>query len=368
MHFARQRSIIGVPLFPAVEVPVVDLLLQYGLFLAKTITVVVAVLIIIVAIASLGGRRRSQEEGYIEVTRVNEQLRDYAEVMREAVFDKGVFKAWRKSEKQERKKDAKEKVGSDDGHGPRVYVLHFHGDIRASAVELLRREITAVLTLAEAERDEVVVCLESPGGMVHGYGLAASQLDRIRQKNIPLTICVDKVAASGGYMMACLGNRILAAPFAVVGSIGVVAQLPNFHRLLQRHDIDYEVLTAGEYKRTLTVFGKNTDEGRRKFQEELDDTHELFKDFVQQRRPQLDIGRVATGEHWYGQRALELKLVDELMTSDEYLATRARDAQVFSVRYVPKHRLLTRLGLSAEAALDRTLLRWWERLQQRPWW
>lgn len=342
-----------------------DLLLQYGLFLAKTVTVVVAALIIIVAIANLGGRRRGHEEGHIEVTPLNGRFDEYAQTLRESIFDKSALKRWHKSRKQELKKEAKEKK---EEKASRVYVLHFHGDLRASAVELLRREITAVLTLAEAANDEVVVCLESPGGMVHGYGLAASQLARIRQKNIPLTICVDKVAASGGYMMACLGNKILAAPFAVVGSIGVVAQLPNFHRLLQKHDIDFEVLTAGEYKRTLTVFGKNTEAGRQKFQEELEDTHELFKEFVQQNRSQLEIGQVATGEHWYGQRALDIKLVDELKTSDEYLVERAQSAEVFEVRYVPKHRFLNRLGIATEGALDRLLLRWWERLQQRPWW
>lgn len=343
-----------------------DLLLQYALFLAKTATVVVAALIVIVAIANLGGRRRNQEEGFVEVVPVNERFREYADALRAAIFDKTAFKAWRKAEKQREKE--REKQHKDSEHPSRVYVLHFNGDLRATTVELLRREITAILTLADASRDEVVICLESPGGLVHGYGLAASQLARIRQKNIPLTICVDKVAASGGYMMACLGNRILSAPFAVVGSIGVVAQMPNFHRLLKKHDIDFEVLTAGEYKRTLTVFGENTDADREKFQEELDDTHELFKEFVLQYRPQLDIARVATGEHWYGRRALELKLVDELKTSDEYLAERAEMAEVYGVRYVPKHRLLARLGLSAEAAADRLLLRWWERLQQRPWW
>jgi serine protease SohB len=245
-------------------------------------------------------------------------------------------------------------------------VLNFNGDIRASAVEMLRREITTVLTQADPAHDEVVLCLESPGGLVHGYGLAASQLARIRQQGVPLTICVDKVAASGGYMMACIGNRIIAAPFAVVGSIGVVAQLPNVHRLLKKHDIDVELMTAGEYKRTLTVFGPNSDAGRAKFQEELDDTHALFKEFVAGHRPQVEIDRVATGEHWYGQRALELKLVDELKTSDEYLVERAKAAELFAVRYVPRHRLLTRLGLSAEAAADRLALRWWDRLQQRP--
>ncbi|MCC2637296.1 MAG: putative protease SohB [Moraxellaceae bacterium] len=342
-----------------------DLLFQYGLFLAKTVTVVVALMIIIIAIANAGGRRRTQEEGDIEVLPLNERLEDYADTLRLAMLDKAGLKAWRKAEKKARKQ---EEGKTKDASRPRLYVINFHGDIRASAVEMLRREITAILTLAEPARDEIVVCLESPGGMVHGYGLAASQLARIRQKNIPLTICVDKVAASGGYMMACIGNRILAAPFAVVGSIGVVAQMPNFHRLLKKNDIDVELMTAGEYKRTLTIFGQNTEADRAKFQEELDDTHALFKEFVQQNRPQVDIARVATGEHWYGQRALDLQLVDELKTSDEYLCERAKEGDLYSVRYVPRHRFLSRLGLSAEAAADRFALRWWDRLQQRPWW
>lgn len=340
-----------------------DLLMQYGLFLAKTVTVVVAALIVIVAISNVGNRRRHPDEGHVDVLCLNDRLEDDADELRAAVLDKQALKAHQKSEK----KKQKEKEKSSAERRPRVYVLNFHGDIRASAVESLRREITAVLALAEPGHDEVVVNLESPGGMVHSYGLAASQLARIRQQQIPLTICVDKVAASGGYMMACLGNRILAAPFAVVGSIGVVAQMPNFHRLLQKHEIDVEVMTAGEYKRTLTVFGKNTEAGRQKFQEELDDTHLLFKEFVTAQRPQLDIERVATGEHWYGQRALDLGLVDELRTSDEYLSARAKEADVFVVRFVRKQAWMNRLGLAAEAGVDRLLLRWWQRFQQRPW-
>ena len=112
---------------------------------------------------------------------------------------------------------------------------------------------------------------------------------------IGMNATFDKVAASGGYMMACIGDRILSAPFAVLGSIGVVAQIPNLHRLLKKHDVDYEVLTAGEYKRTLTVFGENTDKGRQKFQEDLELTHVLFKDFVSRYRPQLDIDQVLGG-------------------------------------------------------------------------
>ena len=258
----------------------------------------------------------------------------------------------------------KDKLTNDDKK--RVYVINFNGDIRASATENLRQEITAILSIANIEKDEVVVNLESPGGMVHGYGLAASQLARIREHQLPLTICVDKVAASGGYMMACLANNIIAAPFAVIGSIGVVAQLPNFHRLLDKWDIDYEVLTAGEYKRTLTMFGKNTDAGREKFIADLEDTHTLFKDFVTEYRPQLDIEKVATGEHWYGKQALGLGLVDKLMTSDEYLLNLSKTADVFAVRFVHKQNLMQKVGLTASTTLDNVLLKWWERLTQKP--
>ena len=350
----------------------IDLLLQYGLFLAKAATVVIAALIVIVAISNIGQRRRPSDEGDIDVSYLNDRLEEYGDVLREAVLDKHALKSYFKHEKLAgKKKDKEQKVKSekhDQTRKARVYVINFHGDIRASAVESLRREITAILTLADAEHDEIVVNLESPGGMVHSYGLAASQLSRIRQHKLPLTICVDKVAASGGYMMACIGNRILAAPFAVVGSIGVVAQMPNIHRLLKKHDIDVELHTAGEYKRTLTVIGENTEAGRQKFREELEDTHALFKEFVHEQRPSLDMSRVATGEHWYGQRALALGLIDELKTSDEYLVERAQEADVYVVRYVQKHKLMSRLGLAAEGSVDRLALRWWDRLQQqRPW-
>jgi serine protease SohB len=250
---------------------------------------------------------------------------------------------------------------------PRVYVLDFDGDIKASATESMRHEITALLTLATA-KDEVVLRLESGGGMVHSYGLASSQLARIRQAGIPLTICIDKVAASGGYMMACIGDKIISAPFAILGSIGVVAQLPNVNRLLKKHDIDFEVLTAGEYKRTLTVFGENTEKGREKFQEELDITHELFKNFVARYRPQLAIDDVATGEVWLGMAALDKQLVDELKTSDEYLSERAKVAEVFHLHYSERKSLQERVGLAASASVDRVLTTWWSRLTQQRFW
>lgn len=239
----------------------------------------------------------------------------------------------------------------------RVYVLTFEGDKKASALEHLSQEITAILSHASSD-DEVVLRLESPGGMVHTYGLAASQLQRIRDKGLQLTVCVDKVAASGGYMMAVVGQKILAAPFAIIGSIGVVAQLPNVHRLLKKNDVDVELFTAGEYKRTVTVLGENTEKGRQKFQQDLEDTHDLFKGFVKQQRPELDIDSVADGDIWYGSQALERKLVDGIQTSDQYLMECCEQADVYEIEYERKKTLAEKLGMAAETSLNRVVTRW----------
>ena len=234
----------------------------------------------------------------------------------------------------------------------KIYVLDFKGDTAASAVEQLREEITLVLATAKAGRDRVVVRLESPGGMVHGYGLAAAQLVRLRDAGFHLTICVDKVAASGGYMMACIGSEIVSAPFAILGSIGVVAQVPNFNRLLKEKNIDFEMYTAGEYKRTVTMFGENTEAGKAKFEEELQQTHVLFKQFVEKYRPQLNVEKVATGEHWYGQDALDLKLIDKLQTSDEYLLSLLPQHDIYAIQTRKKPTLGEKLGLQAAQIAD----------------
>ncbi|WP_375037934.1 protease SohB [Acinetobacter sp. RW6] len=234
----------------------------------------------------------------------------------------------------------------------KIFVLDFKGDIQASAVENIREEITLILATAKAGRDRVVVRLESPGGMVHGYGLAAAQLVRLRDAGFHLTICVDKVAASGGYMMACIANEIITAPFAIVGSIGVVAQVPNFNRLLKQHNVDFELYTAGQYKRTVTMFGENTPEGKAKFEEELQQTHVLFKHFVEKYRPQLNVDKVATGEHWYGEDALNLNLVDKLQTSDEYLLALLAQHDVYVINTRRKATLGEKLGLQAAQMAD----------------
>src|SRR3990167_3956274 len=305
----------------------VEFFAQYAGFLLRTVTVVVAIVMVLLVIAALRSKGRGPRHGHLQVHKLNDVYQGLRERLEQAVLDKHTLKTQRKAEAKHAKQALKEGIKK-----PRVFVLDFDGDIKASATDNLRHEITALLSMATAS-DEVVLRLESGGGMVHSYGLASSQLARIRQAGIPLTVCVDKVAASGGYMMACIGDKILSAPFAILGSIGVVAQLPNVHRLLKKHEIDFEVLTAGEYKRTLTVFGENTDKGREKFQEDLETTHELFKGFVARYRPQLSIDEVATGEVWLGMAALDKLLVDDLQTSDEYLGNRAREAELFHLHY-----------------------------------
>lgn len=339
-----------------------EFLTEYGLFLAKIVTFVVAALVVISVIMSAAQKDRGDHEGEgeLKIRKLNEKYEKLRETIQSRLMSdhqRKVFqKARKKAQKAEKKaaKAAKNTDEQDDSRG-RVYVLDFDGDIKASDTDPLRRAITAVLSIADPEKDEVVIRLESGGGLVHSYGLAAAQLDRIRSKGLRLTACVDKVAASGGYMMACVADRIVASPFAILGSIGVVAQLPNFHRFLKKNDVDFEVLTAGEHKRTMTIFGENTDKGRQKFLEDLEDTHGLFKEYVSERRPDLDIAAVANGDIWFGKRALEVKLIDEIKTSDEYLIEACDRADVVSVAYQRKRTLPEKLGLATSSALEHTV-------------
>jgi serine protease SohB len=319
---------------------VTEILTNYGLFAAKLVTIIVAILFLCGLLFSMWSHARQSDEVHLKVRSLNQKYDEMRTALSAATLPRKAFKQVLKQIKGRRKQE-EQQPGRDEG--PRhVFVLTFNGDIQASAVASLRESITAILTVARPS-DEVLVKLESVGGTIHGYGLAASQLRRIRDKGIALTVAVDKVAASGGYMMACVANRIIAAPFAIVGSIGVVAQLPNFNRLLKNLNIDFEQITAGEFKRTLTLFGENTDKGREKFREDIEEAHQLFKAFIVEHRPQVDIGRIATGEHWYGRRALDLKLVDDLRTSDDYLYEASQSAQVYAVSYHYRKSLLEKL-------------------------
>lgn len=340
----------------------------YGLFLAKMLTVVIAIAVLVLLAVNVG-QHKGQQPGELQLTDLSEQYREMQREMRLARMNSEEQKAWEKQAKKESKAEEKlkkqqTKSGSTEARKPFLYVIDFKGSMDAHEVTSLREEISAILAVA-THHDQVLLRLESPGGVVHGYGLAASQLERLRKNSIRLTVAVDKVAASGGYMMACVADRIVAAPFAIIGSIGVIAQLPNFHRLLKKNDIDIELHTAGQFKRTLTLLGENTPAGRDKFREELNETHQLFKQFVHQQRPSLDIDNVATGEHWFGSQAKEKGLIDEISTSDELLIAEMANHEVIQVRYSRRKRFIDRFTGSAAKSIDRLLLRWWQ-CSERP--
>ena len=298
----------------------IELISNYGLFLLKTLTVVIGIIVILsFALSS----KKSKSEGNLVVTNVNEELDNLENNIKQNILNKKDFKKYIKDKKKNNKVAEK-----------KLFILDFKGNIKASEIVSLRREISGIL-LSYKKGDEVILRLENSGGTVHEHGLAASQLKRIKDKKIPLTICVDKVAASGGYMMACVANKIVSSPFAIIGSIGVLAQVPNFNKLLKNKGIDFEQHTAGNYKRTVTMFGKNTEKDRKKLGEQLEDIHLLFKDFIVSQRKNIDIEKVATGEYWYGKSALKLNLIDEIMTSDEYILSIKDKFKIFHIKYKP---------------------------------
>ena len=305
---------------------------QYGLFLLETVTIVIAILIVVAGV--LGLSQKNKKESSITVQSLTEYYQNLKQQLQKSLLDKKTLKKCLKAEAKAQKKHKKDQ---------QLFVIEFDGDLKASSVESLRECVTAILMIADPEKDEVVIKLNSPGGMVNAYGLAASQLQRIRDRNIKLTACIDKVAASGGYLMACIAHQVIAAPFAIIGSIGVVAQLPNFHRWLKKRDIDVELVTAGEFKRTLTVFGENTDEARQKFKDDMTQIHESFKEVVVTHRPQVDLDKVANGDYWLAKDAFQLKLVDKLDTSDDYLMSHVDKANIFMLKKEEKLSLKEKL-------------------------
>lgn len=326
---------------------------DYGLFAAKAVTILIFIWVLLSLVVGLA--QKQQDGEHIEIKNISDKYKKIKLMMQQNLLSKKEAKALKKEHKKNKKSSEKNPLEKK-----RVFVIHFVGNIKASAAKHLRKEITALLSVA-TPKDEVVICLENAGGLVHEHGFAASQLQRIKQRDIPLTVAVDKVAASGGYMMACVADKIVAAPFSILGSIGVVAQMPNFNRLLDRHGIDFEQITAGELKRTLTMFGKNTDEDRAKFTEQMEDTHKLFKEFVSEQRSQVNIEQIATGEHWLGKRARELNLVDELITSDDYLLQQSEAADIYQITHSEPKTISEKLMGSVELAMEKVLTGWWGR-------
>ncbi|MGE3756733.1 MAG: protease SohB [Pseudobdellovibrionaceae bacterium] len=326
-----------------------DLLSQLGVFALQTLFIVVAIVVVLIVFFSLLSKARDQKSE-LEIENLNEKFEHFAAALKHQLLTKKELKAEQKKLKQESKKKDKLKKTT-------IYVLDFNGDVKANPVQSLRDEVSSILLVASPQ-DEVFLRLESPGGMVHGYGLAASQLVRIREKGIPLVVSVDKVAASGGYLMACTANKILSAPFAIIGSIGVVAQVPNFHKLLKKNQIDYNEYTAGEFKRTVSMLAEITPAGEAKFKDQLEQTHTLFKNFVSKNRPQLQMEKVATGEYWYGEQALSLGLVDSLQTSDDYLLSKKNSHELIRVATLHKKKLTEKLS----DFMEKSLIRIWSRL------
>lgn len=337
-----------------------EFLIEIALFLSKALIILVSLLVVI-GFIFLMTQKSQGAKGQLQVEALNEKYKRLRNVIKANLLGKKELKLDQKKEK----KLAKSENKADKTQG-RLFVLDFEGDIKASHVANLREEITSILTVA-SPGDEVLCLIESQGGMVHAYGLAASQLQRIKDHQLKLTASIDKVAASGGYLMASVADEIIAAPFAIVGSIGVVAQVPNIHRLLKKHDVDYQEYTAGNFKRTVSLLGKITPEGEEKFIEQLHDTHHLFQEFVSSHRPQLQMEQVATGEYWYGTRAKELGLIDRIETSDSYLMRSTKTHKVYKISYQNKKSLSDKLSQAMQAAATGMLGRVFQELNQQRW-
>jgi serine protease SohB len=328
-----------------------EILADYLVFLLKVFTIAVAITVPLLLIIG-SSKGKTQSKGKLAITNLSEKFEDMGNVVRSSNMNPKELKKFYKDITKNKKKKTDEKE-------PSIFVLNFNGDIQASEVEKLKYEINAIL-LSESECKEVVVKVESGGGSAYAYGLCAAELKRLVDNDISLTVCIDKVAASGGYLMSCVATKIIAAPWAIVGSIGVIAQLPNFHRLLKKNLIDFEMHTAGEFKRTLTTLGENTEEGREKFKADLEDLHVIFKDFVKEQRPEVDTAIVATGEVWQGEEAVRVGLVDSLETSDNYLVNLSKDATLFEIEYIEKKNLSERFAFSMQLILEKSVIKFYD--------
>ena len=328
-----------------------EILADYLVFLLKVFTIALAITVPLLLIIG-SSKGKTQAKGKLAITNLSEKFEDMGNAVRSSNMNPKELKKFYKDINKSKKKKT-------DENEPSIFVLNFNGDIQASEVEKLKYEINAIL-LSESECKEVVVKVESGGGSAYAYGLCAAELKRLVDNDISLTVCIDKVAASGGYLMSCVATKIIAAPWAIVGSIGVIAQLPNFHRLLKKNLIDFELHTAGEFKRTLTTLGENTEDGRDKFKADLEDLHVIFKDFVKEQRPEVATAVVATGEVWQGEEAVRVGLVDSLETSDNYLVNLSKDATLFEIEYIEKKNLSERFAFSMQLILEKSVVKFYD--------
>lgn len=332
-----------------------EILTDYFIFLLKVFTIAIAITVPLLLIIG-SSKGKSQPKGKLSITNLSEKFESMGNAVKSSLMNPKELKKFKKDLSKDKKKKDKDKEKDEKDS---AFVLNFKGDIQATEVEKLKQEINAIL-LSEAPCKEVIIRVESGGGSAYAYGLCAAELKRLVDNDINLTVCIDKVAASGGYLMSCVASKIIAAPWAIVGSIGVIAQMPNFHRLLKKNSIDFEMHTAGAYKRTLTTLGENTEEGRKKFKSDLEDLHIIFKDFVKEQRPQVDTEVVATGEVWQGKEAIDVGLIDSIETSDNYLVSLSKKVNLFEIEFVEKKNLSEKFAFSMQIILEKSLLKFYD--------
>lgn len=295
-----------------------NILTSYAIFFLKIITIIILLLTTIIICLIL---ITNKDNNYIKIKNINKKYITLKKLFLSKI-----------SKKIERKNLIKEENLTKTKN---LFVLHFNGDINASDINNLK-DILSIIILNKTHVDEVLIKLTSNGGIVTNYGLAASQLKRLKNENINLTISIDTIAASGGYMMACVANKIIASHFSIIGSIGVLGIIPNINKILTKNNIEIEYHTSGKYKKTLSIIGENTEIGRKKFIESLENTHFLFKNFVKENRSQINIEEIATGEYWYGVDALKLNLIDKIQTSDEYIIENLNNANIYEIKLSEK--------------------------------
>jgi serine protease SohB len=295
-----------------------NILANYTIFFLKITTIIILLLLTLIMCLII---IKNKDNKYIKIKNINKKYITFKKLFLSEILKKTEKKQIIKNINEE------EKITKTKN----LFILNFNGDINASDINNLK-DILSVIILNKKYVDEVLIKLTSNGGIVTNYGLAATQLKRLKNENINLTISIDTIAASGGYMMACVANKIIASHFSIIGSIGVLGIIPNINKILNKNNIEIEYHTSGKYKKTLSIIGENTEIGRKKFIESLENTHFLFKNFVKENRSQINIEEIATGEYWYGIDALKLNLIDKIQTSDEYIMENLNTTQIYEIK------------------------------------
>ncbi len=192
-----------------------------------------------------------------------------------------------------------------------------------------RRTLDLIKSLEESRAAAVVVRIDSPGGTVSGSEALYDALRRLAAKK-PMVAVVDGLAASGGYIAAIGADRIVARQTSLVGSIGVLFQIPNVGQLLDTVGVKVESIKSSPLKAAPSGFEPTSPEARAALQRVVDDNYDWFKRVVQERRKlaAADVATVSDGRVHTGRQAAALKLVDEIGGEPEAIAWLEREKGV----------------------------------------